>query len=1089
MQGKILNERYRLERELGRGGLGVVFLTHDLLLERDVAVKVLSEEKLSPASRTRLLVEARSAARLNHPNIVAVFDAGEADSVPYIVMEYVQGKSLRENPPASLQDAILVARQVCLALEEAHAHGIIHRDLKPENILVAPSGVIKLMDFGLARSIHVPEQDEPLVGTLLYISPEQALGKQLDARTDLYSLGVLLYELTTHQLPFQAEDPLQLISQHLNQPPTAPRHLVPDLPPLCEAIILRLLQKNPEDRYASARELFQALGELLDFLEGGRAESKKHNLPAQLTSFIGRQKEMAEITQLLDQTRLLSLTGVGGTGKTRLAWRVAGDLMDQFPDGVWVVELAAVNEEAKIIPKVAAVFGIHTKADTSLEAALLDFLSLKKLLIIFDNCEHLIKASASLIESLLHKCPHLKIMVTSRESLGIQGERNYHVPSMNLPDLHNLPSGDEIWQIEAMQLFHDRAGSIQPGYHPDQEETSFIAQICSRLDGIPLAIELAAARIKTLSVNEIASRLNDRFRLLTGGSRSALPRQQTLQAAIDWSYNLLTEKEQVLLRRFSVFSNGAALNAVEEVCSDDMLNKSEILELLTHLVDKSMVLADTRGQAARYSMLETIRQYAAEKCLSAAETEIVRDRHLSHFTHWVQTVEPELWKENQIHWLDCLNADHDNFRVAIEWSLGEHEDDQQVLLGLQMADSLGFFWLVRGHWNEGRSYLDSLLQHPLAQQVSLERARGLNMAGFLTMSYGDLHKARTLFEEAARLAEQLDSDAGQAYARYGLGSIHYSTHEYEPALALLESAYRQFVKINELPGIALATGQLGALLNSKGDHERSRQYYEINLKTCRKLGHQLGIAGTLLALAYLESAECNLPQTNQNLREALQIYQRAGDVSGLAGVYHALGINEMHSENFDEARKYYEQALQINRELLNIPGMGVTLIALGENARLQGDYDAAQKYYKEALELNESLGQMGIVTIVSHNLGYVAQHRGDYSRALEYFRVSLRHARDHKILRLIIFCLAGIAGAFAEMKDVERAVRLFACADHLAKTHYIVFDAVDQHEVDHNLAWLRQNTEEHKFTRWWKKGQHLSLDQALELTMQSGDVS
>jgi non-specific serine/threonine protein kinase len=549
MIGTVFQNRYRLESELGQGGMGVVYRAHDTLLDRPVAIKMLTRPGLGSESRARLLREARAVASLNHPNIVSVYDAGQTEGVSFIIMELVEGGTLPGDGSKTIQEIVDIARQVCVALEHAHAHGIVHRDLKPENVLITPDGSPKLMDFGLARSPIASRltSEETIIGTVYYLAPEQALGREVDGRTDLYSLGVMLYELITGRLPFEGDDPLAVISQHLHAPVESPRTYRPDLPPALEAIILKLLAKEPANRYASAQEVGLALS---GFAGAGVPEATNripNNLPVQLSSFIGRKDEIAEVRQLLANARLVTLTGAGGSGKTRLASQVARELLENYPDGVWLIELAALSDPALVTQAAASILQVREQSNRSLSETLADFIHSRKMLIVLDNCEHLIGACANLAESLLSSCSNLRILVTSREAIGITGEIAWSVPTLSSPDPQQLqgpfasPNSElaeplvlELMQYESIRLFVDRAAAVQPSFRLSGRNGLAVAQICHRLDGIPLAIELAAARLRALSVDQIAARLDDRFNLLTVGSRTALPRHQTLRATIDW---------------------------------------------------------------------------------------------------------------------------------------------------------------------------------------------------------------------------------------------------------------------------------------------------------------------------------------------------------------------------------------------------------------------------------------------------------------------------------------------------------------------------------------------------------------------------
>jgi len=385
-------------------------------------------------------------------------------------------------------------------------------------------------------------------------------------------------------------------------------------------------------------------------------------------------------------TRLLSLTGAGGAGKTRLALQAAADLIDEFPDGVWFVELAPLTDPGLIPQTVASVLGLREEAGRPVMAMLSDYLRAKTTLLVLDNCEHLIADCAKFADTILHAAPKVKILATSREALGIAGEVVCRVPSLSLPpkDLPGLQDLASLSQYEAVRLFIDRALAVQPDFSVTNTNAPAVAQICHRLDGIPLAIELAAARVKAVSVEQIAARLDDRFRLLTGGSRTALPRQQTLRATIDWSHSLLTEAERVLLRRLSVFAGGWTLDAAQAVCSCDPVCADDVLDLLAHLVDKSLVLFDLGDGQARYRMLETIRQYARDKLLESAEAATVRERHLSYYLKLAQYAEPKLHGPEQFEWLGRLDNEHDNLRAALECSLAGGQADQ----GLELASAL-----------------------------------------------------------------------------------------------------------------------------------------------------------------------------------------------------------------------------------------------------------------------------------------------------------------------------------------------------------------------------------------------------------------
>ena len=431
----------------------------------------------------------------------------------------------------------------------------------------------------------------------------------------------------------------------------------------------------PDAMRPSHRDQGSDRGRLVAFPAGDRHVGPPSNLPLQLSSFVGREKELAEVRRLLQDTRLLTLTGPGGCGKTRLAVVAANELLGRFEDGVWLVELAPLADPSLVPQAVASTLGVRERPGSSLAVALSDYLRTRKLLLILDNCEHLIDACAELAEAWLHSSPGLRVLATSREALGITGEVAWPVPSLSLPDLRRLPDLESLPRYESARLFVERTAAVRPDFTLTEQNASAVAQVCYRLDGIPLAIELAAARTKVLSVEEIAARLGDSFRLLAAGSRTAMPRQRTLHATMDWSHKLLGQKERVLFRRLSVFAGGFTLEAAESICAGEELQRDEVLELLSQLVDKSLVVAQERDGAARYRLLETVRQYGRERLEEAGEAALVREQHAGHYLAVAEEAEPELKGERQLAWLERLEQEHDNLRVAMAWLLWRGESE------------------------------------------------------------------------------------------------------------------------------------------------------------------------------------------------------------------------------------------------------------------------------------------------------------------------------------------------------------------------------------------------------------------------------
>ena len=673
-----LSDRYRVKAELGTGGMATVYLADDVKHRRQVAIKVLKPEISAVIGRERFLREIEIAARLNHPHIVPLFDSGAVGDLLYYVMPYIPGESLRarlqREAQLPLDDALRLTREIAAALGHAHQQDLVHRDIKPENILIV-DGMALVADFGIARTIGAHPADQgtqvatmvgAVIGTPQYMSPEQATGGAVDQRSDIYSLACVLFEMLAGHPPFVAATADSLLRMHVTAEPRPVTESRPAIPSAVARIVARGLAKLPDDRFASTAQFAEAIAAATTDATAAAAPpasvATAHHLPRPRTQFIGREREIAECARLLEDTRLLTLTGIGGSGKTRLAIRVAEETVSSHPDGVWFVDLAPVTDAARVLEAIAGVFGVRESADTDLRTSVRDHLSGRRLLLILDNCEHLLAAVAGRVDEFLEAAAGLRVLVTSREGLGVDGERLFAVRSLPAPPVDARDPGT-IAASHAVQLFMDRAQRLAPDFELTDGNAAAVADICRRLDGIPLALELAAARVKLLSVEQIRSRLDDRFRLLTGG-KNALPRQQTLQAAIQWSYDQLTADEQRLLRVLSVFVGGWTLEIATRVFEDDG-DEFAVLDLLSRLVDKSLVLV-TRGADGdtRYTLLETVRQYAAGRLIDSGAAAIVRRRHADAFLAIAERAYVErVTKEAR--WAELLDTEHDNVRAAL----------------------------------------------------------------------------------------------------------------------------------------------------------------------------------------------------------------------------------------------------------------------------------------------------------------------------------------------------------------------------------------------------------------------------------------
>ncbi len=598
-----------------------------------------------------------------------------------------------------------------------------------------------------------------------------------------------------------------------------------------------------------------------------------NNLPVQLTSFIGREREKAEVRKLLSTTRFTTLTGSGGAGKTRLALQVAAEALEEFPDGVWLAELAALSDPGLVPKAVASALGVPEQPDRALTATLADSLRGKSVLVILDNCEHLVAACAHLTTALLRACPRLRILATSREALGVTGETTWRVPSLSVPDPQRLPPLNRFTDYEAVRLFIDRAMASAPQFAVTSGNAPAVAQVCHRLDGIPLAIELAAARVKVLAVEQIAARLDDRFRLLSGGSRTALPRQQTLRAAMDWSHDLLAQKERTVLRRLSVFAEGCTLVAAEAVCAGKRIKDHEVLDLLTQLVDKSLVSAETLGGEVRYRMPETIRQYAQDRLLASGEAAEVRTRHRTWYLDLAERAEARMHGPEQLMWLGRLEAEHDNLRAALGWSTTEKEDAE---IRVRLAAALWEFWEFHTHWAEGRKWLETAIAGS-RDIKSTARVRALWGQSALASRQGDGGKSMALCEESLALARELGDQTGIAQGLLGRGLVAMHQRDFDAATPLFEESLELFRKLEDKLWMAIILGQMGVVARRRGDYAKAVLLCEESLTIFRTLGGKRHVAFALRLTGHAVRLQGDLERATGLYRESLALFGEAGD--------------------------------------------------------------------------------------------------------------------------------------------------------------------------------------------------------------------
>jgi predicted ATPase/class 3 adenylate cyclase len=766
-----------------------------------------------------------------------------------------------------------------------------------------------------------------------------------------------------------------------------------------------------------------------------------NNLPVQLTSFVGRENEIAELKQALDAYRLVTLTGAGGTGKTRLSLQVAAELLDCFEHGVWFIELAPLSVSDLIPRTILSAIGIGEQPNQTPLEILKEYLQDRNTLIVLDNCEHLVTACAELANVLLNAAPHFQILASSREALGVQGELSYSVRPLSLPDLKHLPKIEQLSQYEAVRLFIDRALLVAPHFVFDKHNAPYIAQICNRLDGIPLAIELSAARIRMLSVEQISARLDDRFRLLTGGARTALPHQQTLRALIDWSYDILSGPERLLLQRLSVFAGGWTLEAAEEVCADmeqdpQSVSSNDILDLLTQLVNKSLVIImeGSQGGEKRYCMLETIRQYAREKLSQVGDAEILRQRHLEYFVTLAEKAGPELYRSNQTSWLNRLDDELDNLRVALEWAL-----TGDVQAGLRIAAALWRFWDARGYLWELGDRLGQLLEHDTTGDVL--HAQALAVRSYCVFRQDEFPDAIRIAEQSLQMARALSDQQVEALSLAFLGLFTLLLRNMEEGVALLQQSVATYAALGN--GIGQADAIYWLSVNG-GDKERAIGFSRESLRLYRGLGHLSGITRNLTTLALLT----------------------------------------IWSGDFSTPTPWLEESLAIARQIGDQTGECDALTSFGMLLYWQGDTERANVHYKEAIMLSEKLGYRYRTLWAQVFMAYSIFRQGDLQQAQEMFKECIQRTQKAGLTMALVFAVEGMASLNVSQGHPECAIQLFAWTDAMREKIGDTRPSVENASIERDLEVIRSKIDEMEITRLSAEGRSMTVEQAITLALE-----
>ncbi len=955
---------YQVLAPLGAGGMGEVYRARDSRLGREIAIKVLPSDVDRDAGRlARLEREARVVASLNHPNIVTLYSIEDADGVRFLTMELVEGETLDRHRIRGGMPAERVA-ELGLALAEAlvaaHARGVIHRDLKPGNVMLARDGRLKVLDFGLARPAMTRQALDltrattvegpltvagELVGTLPYMAPEQLRGEPLDARTDLFALGIVLFELLTGRRPFEGSTPATLSSAILRDPPPPISSLRPDAPAHLVTLITRCLEKEPSRRFASAAEVASALRAVTVTPAGGGIYKPP---PASSTPLLGRDALLdVAIARIADGARLLTITGYGGTGKTRFSMALYQRLAASHPGGAAFVSLAGVTAADEVMPTVATALDIgEAHGRTPLEA-LCAVIADQRMLLVLDNLEQVIDAAGE-VATLVSRCPALQVVATSRAPLKVGAETEFALPPLELPE-PDARTPEAIASCPSVMLFLQRADKVKPGFTLTAANAGAIAAICRQLDGLPLALELAAARVRILEPAALLQRLDRALDLLTTGDRDLPLRQRTLRTTISWSYSLLTPDEQRLLRGLSVFREGWTFEAMERVCYPPG-GEGPALDELASLVEKGLVRVV--GEGERYTLLETIRAFASEQLHAGGETDALEEAHARYFVTVALAIRDDLAGPGQIDAMRRGRAELANLHAALQWltaraRAGDAEAREHALL---LAGGMDWYWHITGLHLTAREWLDAVLALAAGAPPSRGRALAGLAAGMVSTCTGEWERSLGEWTRAFEDASAIGDAPATAEGRMGMGYCLLSLRRVEEAAVVLDDAIARCTGVTDFI-LGLATALKGMLCFATGNLDDGIAIMEHAIRIEARISDYeiRGVATSFLAQMMFSKGDH--ARALALYREGLRQLETVGDLPEIARVHSEVGWTALAGNDTSAARRAFQDAVRTNEVVGSPRGTGLALLGLAAVEAAEGRTARAVEIaaYAEAL--------------------------------------------------------------------------------------------------------------------------------------------
>jgi predicted ATPase/class 3 adenylate cyclase/Tfp pilus assembly protein PilF len=814
-------------------------------------------------------------------------------------------------------------------------------------------------------------------------------------------------------------------------------------------------------------------------------DNRPNNLPVQPTPLVGRVKELAELQEMLgrEEARLATLTGPGGTGKTRLGLQVAAEVLDDYRDGVWFVDLSPLMDSGLVVPTIASVLDVkETGGGQPIIDTLKEYLKGKSMLLVLDNFEQVVGAAKD-VSTLLASSSSLKVLVTSRVPLRIRGEKEYAVPPLSVPDAKHLPQLDRLTQYDAVRLFIERATDVKADFQMTNDNAPTVAEICVRLDGLPLAIELAAARIKMLPPRALLTRLSQALKVLVGGAKDLPERQQTLHATIEWSYDLLSEGEKQIFRRMAPFSGGRILEAVEQVCNANGDLKVDVLDGITSLLDKSLMYTvdGAEGGEPRYIMLETIHEYAREKLQGSGEGEYIRRQHALYFMRLAEEAEGELRGPQQTEWLARLEDEYDNIRAALQWaretgesreSISRHKGDVEALadvgdlddaaeIGLRIVGAIWRFWLRHGYFSEGREQLAIFLEKRKKRPKQEEEIEG--------------KEEETIRGLRSELGSRLE--AYKAKALNGAGVLASLQGDYGAARSLYEESLSLYRELGDKRGISGSLSNLGIMAQQQGDYAAARSLYEESLALSRESGNKRGISISLNNLGIVVQHQGDYGSARSLYEESLALSREVGDITNIAGALNSLGLVAQLQGDYGSARSLYGESLSLYRELEDKWGIALALLNLGHVTQLQGDYGSARSLYEESLSLFMEIGDMrDIAETLAGLAGLTVRRASAISAEDAGGRAGARSA----------MAMEGEEREYGEegkQRLLERGAKLLGAVEALLQSIGAVLDPEYGQAYERAIAIAREELGEEGLEAARQEGRSMSMQEAIEYAL------